>query len=98
MDPSKHSLVKLPAEIRNQLFGYLVEFSNPVTVTFVEKRRWPPCYFFESAHEMPTNLFLACRTTYFNAASAFYANNTFLIALESKIRQLTVPDLPHISI
>jgi hypothetical protein len=31
-------------------------------------------------------------------ASAFYANNTFLITLKSKIRRLTVPDLPHIFI
>lgn len=33
-DPHKHSLVTLPAELRNRIFEYLVEFSEPVKVTF----------------------------------------------------------------
>jgi hypothetical protein len=80
MNPCKHSLIKLPGELQNKIFKYLVEFSEPVTVIHRKTSSSNIFSLLEIAHAIPTNLFLACRTTYFNAGSAFYSNNTFRIS------------------
>ncbi|KAH6853021.1 hypothetical protein BKA58DRAFT_406424 [Alternaria rosae] len=78
IEPSRHSFVKLPAEIRNRIFGYLVEYSKPIViepedVSLVRHFRFGPGF------KMHKNLFLACGTTYLEAGLSFYANNTFVI-------------------
>ena len=94
LDPNRHSLVKLPAEIRNQIFGYLVEYSEPIVIEF---NLYPVRHFhFGAGFGMPRNLFLACRTTYLDAASSFYANNTFVIEPSNPRGPLDIEDLLHL--
>ena len=79
IDPSRHSLVKLPAEIRNHIFGYLVEYSEPIVIELEYSLNSARHFYLGAGFEMHKNLLLACRTTYLEVASLFYANNTFVI-------------------
>ncbi|KAI4920877.1 hypothetical protein J4E85_008992 [Alternaria conjuncta] len=85
-DPRKYSLVTLPAELRNKIFGYLVEFSEPVKVTFRRHFEYSSeriSFSLQPEHQRQMSLLLTCRTIYSDVASAFYANNKFLIAPDS---------------
>ncbi|KAI4622609.1 uncharacterized protein J4E87_006176 [Alternaria ethzedia] len=80
IDPSRHSLIKLPAEIRNKIYGYLVEYPEQIVIDLdLSPARDVYKFYLGAGFEMPRNLFLACRTTYLEAASLFYASNTFVI-------------------
>jgi len=80
IDPSRHSLVKLPAEIRNQIYGHLSQYSEPIIIDLdLSPARDVYRFYLGAGFEMHKGLFFACRTTYLEAASLFYANNTFVI-------------------
>lgn len=78
IDPRKHSLIKLPAQTRNHIFGYLFEYSEPVAIELRNISRARHLHL-GAGFEMHKNLFLACGTTYLEAASLFYVSNTFVI-------------------
>jgi len=85
-DPRKHSLVTLPAELRNKIFGFLVEFSEPVWVTSRRHYQYSSeriSFVLQTKHQLQKSLLLTCRSIYSDVASAFYSNNTFLIAPNS---------------
>ncbi|KAI4610611.1 hypothetical protein J4E83_008225 [Alternaria metachromatica] len=85
-DPRKHSLVTLPAELRNKIFEDLVEFSEPIKVTFRRHFEYSSehiSFSLDPEHQHQRSLLLTCRTIYSDVASAFYANNKFLIAPDS---------------
>ena len=80
IDPSRHSLVKLPAEIRNRIYGFLVQYSEPIVIELdLSPARHVYKFYLGAGFEMHKGLFFACLTTYLEAASLFYANNTFVI-------------------
>ncbi|CAN9202958.1 unnamed protein product [Alternaria alternata] len=85
VDANKPFIIRdLPAEIRNQIINYLVEYPTPMRIrcngSGSRRRRidesggrlnWKP--------HLPVNLFASCRTLYRDAGSTFYSNNTFII-------------------
>ena len=98
-DPRKHSLVTLPAELRNKVFGFLVEFSAPVKVTFRRHFEYSSeriTFLLQPEHQLQKSLLLTCPSIYSDVASAFYSNNAFLIApnsyLGSQRNEMTVTE------
>lgn len=77
-DPDKHSILDLPGETRNQIFGYLIKLPDPAiiccdnspSISFSALRLNPEI-------RIPVSLFASCRTLYCETVSAFYSGNTF---------------------
>ncbi|KAF2820347.1 hypothetical protein CC86DRAFT_459824 [Ophiobolus disseminans] len=88
-DTSQCSFIGLPAEIRNQVYTVLFKFANPVHISVhPHPKAHKRCYrrdvtFSLSDTEIPSNVFLACRTMYHDATSIFYKNKVFVLDLES---------------
>jgi hypothetical protein len=85
-DPNKPFILRdLPAEIRNQIYGYLVEHPTPLRIHCNSSG----CYCISDIRlridpevQISVGLFASCRTLYRDAASAFYSNNNFTIQNE----------------
>jgi hypothetical protein len=85
IDANKPFIVRdLPAELRNQIISYLVEYPTPMRISCNSTESRPyriDIHGFRLCPklQLPVNLFASCRTLYRDAASAFYSNHTFII-------------------
>jgi hypothetical protein len=85
IDANKPFIIRdLPAEIRNQIISYLVEYPTPMRISCNSTESRPyriDIHGFRLCPklQLPVNLFASCRTLYRDAGSAFYSNHTFII-------------------
>jgi hypothetical protein len=80
IDPSEPSLLDLPSEVQNMIYAYLFDFPTPIEVTFHQCRPMADrrCRFvLGHGVEFHWQLLSTCRSIFFDAATTFYANNTF---------------------
>ncbi|KAH6853023.1 hypothetical protein BKA58DRAFT_66564 [Alternaria rosae] len=81
----KVSILDLPAELRNQIYGYLFEFYVPICI-YHEACRLDPIgrlqMRLDSGVRIPVAFFASCRTGHREAVSASYSGNTFAIGLD----------------
>ncbi|KAI4647372.1 uncharacterized protein J4E79_010230 [Alternaria viburni] len=81
----KLSILDLPAELRNQIYSYLLNFHAPLDI-YHERNRLDENGRLQMrlgcGVRIPVALFASCRTLYREAVSAFYSGNTFAIGLD----------------
>ncbi|KAI4920875.1 hypothetical protein J4E85_008990 [Alternaria conjuncta] len=81
----KLSILDLPPELRNQIYGYLLKFHAPLDI-YHERYRLDQNGRLQMrlgcGVRIPVALFASCRTLYREAVSAFYSGNTFAIGLD----------------
>ena len=76
-DPNKLSILDLPGETRNQIFGYLVPIKSPMIISCDSNPL--RMRLGHRGVRIPVNLLAICRTLYREVVSAFYSGNSFLM-------------------
>jgi hypothetical protein len=86
--------LELPAEIRNNIYGYLCHSAAPIRLYFhqdPDSNTLNPVVPFTFYTETPVALFLTCRQLNVEASSVFYSENVFLLNRRTRFASLMKP-------